>query len=150
MLGPAVAGAQVLDAYAGAGTLGLEACSRGADHVVLVEPHRQVRQILTENVARLQSSAEIWPLTAAAAFRRAQSESRRFDLVFLDPPYAANLWNANLEALVIKELLFPEAIVVCEHPGRQDAPTGPMPLTYQETRRFGDVALSLFLLPSLP
>ncbi len=88
-LQPWIAGAQCLDLFAGSGALGLEALSRGALRVVLVEQDTVVAAALRANVERLMASgAEIIAGDAVTYLRGA---ARPFDIVFLDPPYQSGL-----------------------------------------------------------
>ena len=92
-------GARVLDLFAGSGALGLEALSRGAREALLVERDAKPAESLRQTVARLHAEAEAQVVVAdALAFLRAPLHGR-FDLVFVDPPFAANLWPAVFAAL---------------------------------------------------
>ena len=92
-------GARVLDLFAGSGALGLESLSRGAREALLVERDANLTESLRQTVARLHAEAEARVVVAdALAFLRAPPHGR-FDLVFLDPPFAANLWPAVFAAL---------------------------------------------------
>jgi len=147
MLSPRLAGARVLDLFAGTGALGLEALSRGAAHAVFVDKARQALDALASNidaVAPTGERAQVLPLPAERALATLERGEQRFDLVFLDPPYAEKLLEPTLHSLVARGLLLPCALVVCEHHGREPAPVAPATLSLLETRRFGDVALSLF------
>jgi 16S rRNA (guanine(966)-N(2))-methyltransferase RsmD len=98
-LGQDLQGWRVLDAFAGSGALGFEAASRGASQVLLLESDRQLVASLRASQTRLgatqlrieQADALAWMRTAPAA---------SFDLVLLDPPYAADLFEAALAAAV--------------------------------------------------
>jgi pantetheine-phosphate adenylyltransferase len=138
-------GAAVLDLFAGTGALGLEALSRGAARVTFVEKARSALPVLEENRAAVAlGSSDVLAMPAARALERLQARGQRFDLVFLDPPYAQGLLEPMLEALVRLDLLLPRATIVCEHHGRDPAPAGPPSLEQGETRAFGDVALTFF------
>lgn len=92
-------GARVLDLFAGSGALGLEALSRGASEALLVERDPKLAESLRQTVARLHAGAEAQVVAAdAIAFLRAPLHGR-FDIVFADPPFAANLWPAAFAAL---------------------------------------------------
>ena len=93
-LAPVLPGARVLDLFAGSGALGLEALSRGAREALLLERDPKLAESLRQTVARLQAGDEAQVVAAdAAAFLRAPLHGR-FDIAFLDPPFAANLWPA--------------------------------------------------------
>lgn len=92
-----LSGARCLDLYAGTGALGLEAASRGAAEVVLIEHHPLLVQRLRAHVERLR--ADQATVIAADANAWLASASASFDLVFVDPPFSLNLWNQTLALL---------------------------------------------------
>ena len=103
MLGPAVAGARVLDLFAGTGAVGIEALSRGAARVVLVERDQAALRALRANLAALGASRAAARVLAGDVLRLLPTigaEEGPFDLVFIDPPYATTLAGRTLEALV--------------------------------------------------
>src|SRR5215475_13428526 len=95
-LGPRLAGARWLDLFAGAGGVGLEALSRGAAHVTFVEREARAMAALEANVKALGLEARTRRLRQDVdrALVRLAAEGARFDLVFLDPPYEADLVTA--------------------------------------------------------
>lgn len=99
-LGQSLDGVSVLDAFAGTGALGLEAASRGAQPVLLLERDAAVARHLREAVQRLGGGADIEVVVTDAIgwMRAAAAQGRRFDLVFLDPPFAAGLFEPALQA----------------------------------------------------
>lgn len=89
-LGGDLAGASCLDLFAGTGALGLEAASRGAATVWLVEKDRRAQAAIRATLERLDAAqVSLLPGDALAALDRARRERRRFDLVLLDPPFGA-------------------------------------------------------------
>lgn len=124
-LQPALAGARVLDLFAGSGALGLEAVSRGAASAVLVE--RDPAQVAGLRIAvdRLQAGAQVQVVQDdALRWLGAQERSARFELAFIDPPFAAGLWQDALQALAPR--LAPDAWVYLESPSGQvpEVPAG--------------------------
>ncbi len=91
-LAPVITGARCLDLYAGTGALGIEALSRGAGECVFVERDRELCRLLQDNLARLKVSTARVITDDAFAFLGAPAATP-FDLVFLDPPFDAGLWN---------------------------------------------------------
>lgn len=86
------AGKQVLDVCAGSGALGFEALSRGAAHCTFIEPHARQSMQLQHNLQKLHATnAQVIAKTAEAALPLLRQQ---FDLVFLDPPYSLDLWEA--------------------------------------------------------
>ena len=98
-LAPMLPGARALDLFAGSGALGLEALSRGAREAMLVERDARLAESLRQAVARLRAEGEARVVAAdALAFLRAPVHGR-FDIVFVDPPFAANLWPEAFASL---------------------------------------------------
>lgn len=89
-LAPTIAGVRALDLCAGTGALGIEALSRGAAAVQFVEPERAPVQALRDNLARLKAAGG--EVAAMDASHFLQGMARPFGLVFLDPPFALQLW----------------------------------------------------------
>lgn len=106
---------QVLDLFAGSGQLGLEAVSRGAAHAVLVDRDRAAADLIKRNAlkTRLAPDCDIY-CADHAEFLRTCRGRRRFDLVFLDPPYDAGLIPQSLRLLQNYRALSPQATVICE------------------------------------
>ena len=113
MLSDRAAARLVLDLFAGSGQLGLEALSRGAARCVFVDASRDAASVVRANAKKthLEDRAEIVVSDALSYLGRTNA---RFDLVFLDPPYAAGLLPAVLRTLHGQRLLLPAATVVVE------------------------------------
>jgi 16S rRNA (guanine966-N2)-methyltransferase len=94
-----LAGARVLDLFAGSGALGLEAVSRGAREAVLVEQDPRLAESLRSVVARLQAGDRVEVVRANALEWLRAPLHGRFDLLLLDPPFAAGLWDQVLASL---------------------------------------------------
>jgi 16S rRNA (guanine966-N2)-methyltransferase len=135
----------VLDLYAGSGALGLEAISRGAARATFVDHAAESVRCIAANARDLgvADRADViradLPQALAAALARLRGP---FDLVFIDPPYAAGAVEPVLAAL--PPLLAPGALVVVEH-DRRSAP-GPQigPLSLLDRRRYGDTEVSFY------
>ncbi|HEY0501952.1 MAG TPA: 16S rRNA (guanine(966)-N(2))-methyltransferase RsmD [Lysobacter sp.] len=97
---PVLPGARVLDLFAGSGALGLEALSRGAANAVLVERDPVLAQALRETAARLQGGEAATVVQADALAWLTAQPADAFDLAFVDPPFAAGLWNEALPRLL--------------------------------------------------
>jgi 16S rRNA (guanine966-N2)-methyltransferase len=96
-LAPVIAGAHCLDLFAGTGALGIEALSRGAAAVDFVEADAPLARLLRENLERLKQSAG--RVIHGDALRFLAETHARYDVVFLDPPFSAGLWDAAAQAL---------------------------------------------------
>jgi len=135
-------GARVLDLYAGSGALGLEALSRGAAEVVLVESGPKVLPVLRDNVATvgLPGARVVAGSVPTVVAGPAPAD---FDLVLLDPPYAVPVEEVLgvLGALAAGGWCAPDAVVVVERSSREEPWPWPTPFTGLRDRRYGEAVL---------
>lgn len=113
-LAPWVVDAQVLDAFAGTGALGFEALSRGSRHCDFVELNPQSSGELRRNVARLNASATVH--TRSFLQWLGEDCAQAYNLVLIDPPFAAELWQASIDHIHSHLPLVPEARIYIESP----------------------------------
>jgi 16S rRNA (guanine(966)-N(2))-methyltransferase RsmD len=145
VLGQQLSGERVLDLYAGAGGLGLEALSRGAGHATFVENAREVMPTLAGNVRDLGFASRSTTLLKPVERALPQlAGGRPFDLVFADPPYAQRALTMVLEGLDAHGLVAPGGTVVLEHDKRESLPERVGSLARTDERRFGDTAVSFY------
>ncbi|MEL7974419.1 16S rRNA (guanine(966)-N(2))-methyltransferase RsmD [Isoptericola sp. F-RaC21] len=143
-------GARVLDLYAGSGALGLEAASRGAAEVVLVDANRRAADVARRNVATLGLQREVRVVAdsaerfaAGAVPAPGASTARGFDVVFLDPPYdlAEDALTAVLAHLAAPGVLAADAVVVVERSTRSPEPAWPDGLAAFVRKDYGETAV---------
>ena len=164
ILAPRIAGARVLDAYAGTGALGIEALSRGAAWVTLIDDDRRAQTLIAENLARcgIENSYAIIRAKVARALDSLHNQPafEPFEIVLLDPPYAlrsANRSGANrsgasrtegddLEAVLTAagRVLAPTGVLVLERARRDPAPDTAGRLGHSRTVVSGDSALTFY------
>jgi 16S rRNA (guanine966-N2)-methyltransferase len=142
--GNPVAGARVLDLFAGTGALGLEALSRGAAEVTFVDDGTKALALIKANVAKMRAESETRVLRADAR-RLGPNPGAGFGLVFLDPPYGKGLGEAALTAARNGEWLLPEAMVVWEE---GTAPPVPEGFAMAAQRKYGDTIVTLLKAPA--
>ncbi|MGD0373757.1 MAG: 16S rRNA (guanine(966)-N(2))-methyltransferase RsmD [Streptosporangiaceae bacterium] len=137
-------GVRVADLYAGSGAVGLEALSRGAADVLLVEADRAAARVIRSNIetvrlpgARLQAGRVEWVLA------RGPADGGRRDFVFADPPYATTADEVThvLELLLGRGWLAPGALVVVERATRSGPPSWPRGYQQDRSRRYGEATL---------
>jgi 16S rRNA (guanine966-N2)-methyltransferase len=127
--------ARWLDLYAGSGAVGLEALSRGADEVVLVESNPRAAAVIRENIARVGLPGA--RLVAVSVERFLAGEARPFDVVFADPPYAVGV-DKTLYALNDVGWLAPDALIVVERATRSGELTWPEGYEAIKSRKYGE------------
>ena len=145
-LAPVIAGARCLDLFAGTGALGIEALSRGAASLQLVERDPRVAQALRGNLTRLRlDRAEVSAQDAQAFLQPSAGTPPHgtFDLVFLDPPFALDLWASTGRQLEQGGWLAPAAWIYVESP-RDAAPALPATWLPHRQGQAGEVAYALY------
>lgn len=149
MLGADLSGLKFLDLCAGSGQVGLEACSRGA-RTMLNEPDRrrclQIRRLLSRWEV---DGVEVRTTRAEMLIPRLHQEGRKFDTVYVDPPYRArrgheSLAGALLEQLGSANILRPGAQVLVQHQADLTLPAQAGALHQRDVRLYGNTALSIY------
>jgi 16S rRNA (guanine966-N2)-methyltransferase len=135
-------GARVVDLYAGSGALGLEAASRGAATVLLVESEKAAAKVAQQNAGALGiPGITVRHTTVQKALASAPAQPQT--LVFLDPPYelSEEALAADLADLADQQWLDPEALVVVERSSRSPEPAWPEALELEGERRYGETKI---------
>jgi 16S rRNA (guanine966-N2)-methyltransferase len=141
ILGP-IDGLRVLDLFAGSGALGIEAVSRGAGEVTLVDSSREAAEAIRRNLATLGMAGELRHQKVSVFLEQASAERREYDLVFLDPPYRdAPRLGPELSSPLLG-VLARGARVVTESAGR--APLVLEQLGTADERRYGDTLIRIY------
>ncbi|MEN8175747.1 MAG: 16S rRNA (guanine(966)-N(2))-methyltransferase RsmD [Pseudomonadota bacterium] len=140
-----IPGSVCLDLFAGSGAIGLEAASRGARSVVMVDAAAPVVRQLRKHVASLEVGEQVEVVQSdALKFLRGRINPRPFDVVFLDPPFDADILGSVIDGLMRPGWLASPAWVYVERPAHRELP--PLPETWTEHRAgvAGDAAFHLF------
>jgi 16S rRNA (guanine(966)-N(2))-methyltransferase RsmD len=138
-------GARFADLYAGSGAVGLEALSRGAAAVLLVEADPKAARIIRQNIALLGVGRDAHVVTGkvATVLEAGPPDGQPYDIVFADPPYAVpdDELTAVLAALVSGGWLAADAVVAIERATRSGAPGWVPEVTAERSRRYGESTL---------
>jgi 16S rRNA (guanine966-N2)-methyltransferase len=138
----ALAGLRFLDLYAGSGAVGLEAWSRGAGVVTLVEQDRRTSRLISTNAETLGfHRAHVVATSVSGAL--ACTPAAPYDVAFLDPPYALaeERLSADLASLAAHEWLVPGAMVVVERGSRSPEPVWPAGFDAGRQKKYGETVL---------
>ncbi|MDQ0350490.1 16S rRNA (guanine966-N2)-methyltransferase [Alkalibacillus filiformis] len=123
-IGPYFDGGSALDLFAGSGNLGIEAISRGMSSVVFVDHQYPAIQTVKDNVKKLKISdqCEIFRNDAIRAVKAAGKHGKKFDYIFLDPPYRKVSFDKIFNQLIKADVLVEGAMVICEHDPNDELP----------------------------
>lgn len=140
MIGDKLEGAEVLDAFAGTGSLGLEALSHGARHASFIERDRRALAALRENIDMLdvKNTTDIFNIPVNVFIEK--QISKGYDFIFVDPPYDDFQLSTVLKIL---GLLKPNGLMILSYPGR-----GEVPITNEfvvvDNRSYGNAGLAFY------
>jgi 16S rRNA (guanine(966)-N(2))-methyltransferase RsmD len=140
-----IEGLSFLELFAGSGAVGLEAISRGIKDLTLVEYNRDCLLALKKNIESLKlTSCSIYPKEADKAIKALYNNARKFDIIFMDPPYYKNLAKKTLQTLVAYDILTPNGFVIVQHFKKENLPEGLGVLTLFKQHKYGDTLLSFY------
>ncbi len=135
-----IEGRRVLDLFADTGQLGIEALSRGAESCVFIDESREAVRIVKENLKACGLSGTVLQTDALDYLRREE----KFDLIFLDPPYDAGLYEPALTAINSVDKLSDGGIIICET--RREIPLPELTAPYRKGKeyRYGKVKICVY------
>jgi len=138
-----IEGRRVLDLFAGTGQLGIEALSRGAASCVFVDHRPDAVKLIRENL-KITDLTDRGRVISGDAMEYLQSLREKFDLILLDPPYAAGLLEPALTHIARYDLLNPGGILVAEAPTEKTLPALAAPYGISHTYRYGRIGLTVY------
>jgi len=135
-----------LDLYAGTGSIGIEALSRGAKKAFFVDAEKQAVQVIKENLflTNFIEQAEIYQQNVSKATLLLGKKNQQFDLIFLDPPYYQGLEEQTLKAIEHNNLLQEQGLVIVEHLHKNSLPSTVENLCLMRSEKYGDTSLSFY------
>ena len=146
-VGPGLEGLTFLDLFAGSGSIGIEALSRGAEAVVFIEPNSEANRIILQNLEKCKITTDRWDLLKYTALKALKTLHKlNFDLVYLDPPFSDGLYEPTLLGLSSSGILRQDTLVVVEHFHKTVLHKNYDRLKFYKNRRLGDSCLSFFRL----
>ncbi|MFO7985227.1 MAG: 16S rRNA (guanine(966)-N(2))-methyltransferase RsmD [Desulfatiglandaceae bacterium] len=148
IMGQNLTGLTVLDLFSGTGSLGLEALSRGAEFAAFIDHTQEAIELINKNLTRCgyRHSAEILKRDLKQGIPQGQSiSSKRFDLVFLDPPYKCDGIPFVLKHPSIAEILAPGVRVVAETAREAVLPEHLPGLRCIDIRSYGDTRITIYM-----
>ena len=140
-----IPGARILDLFSGSGGLGLEAASRGAEHVLCNDVDRRTAALIRRNAekVRLADRVEVWQEDWQDALRRMKTMGLRFGLAFIDAPYFEGSGEKSIGELFSAGLIEPGGLVVWEHDASVTLPRLGDGVEVRWERTYGDVTVTM-------
>ncbi len=146
-----IEGLSFLEIFAGSGAVGFEALSRGVKELILVENNRNCLRAINKNIESLKERAcELYEQEADEAIRTLGKENKKFDLIFLDPPYYKDihknesLAKKTLQTLEAYDILSPYGIIAVQHFKKENLPKESGNLALIKQAKYADTLLSFY------
>lgn len=137
----------VLDVFAGTGAMGIEALSRGAKEAIFIDNSAASVEVIKKNLGICglsATSAKILKKDALGALRMLSGCNARFDVIFIDPPYASSIIEDVLKAIADGGLLSADGVIVAETSKRAKIGVAPSGLECVDERKYGDTLVYFF------
>lgn len=143
-LADSVVSARVLDLFAGTGSFGLEALSRGAQEATFVDLSTKAVAVLQKNIAKINVAADVYRMRETLFVKKAANEKLSFSLIFCDPPYRYNEFDRLAAMISEGEIILRGGMLVYESSARQRTPkvSG---FTVEKEKILGDTKVTFFL-----
>lgn len=146
MIGPYFDGGIALDLFAGSGSLGIEAISRGIEKVIFVDRDSKAIQTIYDNIntCQLEDQTEVFRNDADRALNALIKREICFDFIFLDPPYKLQQLTRLMQKITDNKLLHSESMIVCEHSHEVVLPSCLGDLRLVKHEKYGIISISIF------
>jgi 16S rRNA (guanine966-N2)-methyltransferase len=146
MLAYMIRGSEVLDLFAGTGSLGIEALSWGAARAVFIDKNAECCAAIKKNLENtgFAGHAEVYPIDFAEGIKRLSLEGRKFDLVLLDPPYNKNFIQESLNLLEKNDIIKTGGVIAAEHGKSDSLPERLGRLKVVDSRKYGDTMIAIY------
>jgi len=146
IISPVIEGSNVLDVFAGTGSLGIEALSRGAVSAVFFDKSAQCCSIIRDNLehTKLSDKASVYTIDYAAGIEKMFREGRKFDIIIMDPPYNKNFIQEALKLLTKNDIMVSDGIIIAEHSIQDDLPETFGSLKTVDSRKYGDTMITIY------
>ena len=146
MINSYIMDSDILDLFAGTGSLGIECLSRGANQCIFVDNSKESINIVKSNIkkARVENESIVLNLDFKSAINSLSSKNKQFDVIFMDPPYYKNMFSDALSAVDNNNLLKEDGIIVVEHDTVDKFPDNMGRLYKSREKKYGNTTLTFY------
>ena len=141
-----IQGSKVIDVFAGTGSLGLEAASRGAEKCYLVDKNNTTYKYLQQNIINLgfEDICKSFNMDSYEAIRSFSGKMEKFDLIFIDPPYLKNMIPPAVEGIYSGKLLNKDGLIVTKIDSKEELYKGYKEITLFDNRKYGNTTICFY------
>ena len=148
MINSYIMDSEILDLFAGTGSLGIECLSRGANQCIFVDNSKESINIVKSNIkkARVENESIVLNLDFKSAINSLSLKNKQFDVIFMDPPYYKNMFSDALLSVDENELLKEDGIIVVEHDTVDKFPDNMGRLYKSREKKYGNTTITFYKL----
>lgn len=136
-----VANSKVLDLFSGTGAVSLEFMSRGASEVISVDNNRNSVKLINQNFKKANLTTKLLEMDYMQALKKLNSENRKFDIIFLDPPFMTDYADKAIHFIAENNILQEEGIIIYEH-NEKETFSLPENLVLTDEKKYGTIKVS--------
>ncbi len=146
MINSYIMDSDILDLFAGTGSLGIECLSRGANKCVFVDSSKESINIVKSNIkkARVENESTVLNIDFKGAIKSLSLKNQQFDVIFMDPPYYKNMFSDALNAVDSNNLLKEDGIIVVEHDTADEFPEEIGRLYKTKDKKMGNTTMTFY------
>jgi 16S rRNA (guanine966-N2)-methyltransferase len=148
ILGDSVIDSAFLDLFGGTGGIGIEALSRGAEHVVFIDTDIKSIKVLKGNLEHLNiiDNVEVLNTDYSTGISKLYNNNKKFDIIFIDPPYSVGLAQNALVEIDKHPILAQSVLIIVEHDSKDEMPSSQGKLYMYRSKQYGNTTLSFYAL----
>lgn len=146
IINPYIMDSEILDLFAGTGSLGIECLSRGANKCVFIDNSKESINIVKSNIkkARVENESIVMNLDFKSAIKSLALKNQRFDVIFMDPPYYKNMFNDALSEIDNNNILKEDGIIIVEHDTKDKFPDDIGRLYKSREKKYGNTTITFY------
>jgi 16S rRNA (guanine(966)-N(2))-methyltransferase RsmD len=140
--------ADVLDLFAGSGALGIESLSRGAKFTTFIDNNKESIAVIKSNLLHtgLEQQSEVYQTDFETGLKKLKEANRKYNIIFLDPPYGKGLEFKAIEEITKHKLLKTDGVIILENEQKDDLPQEIAAMVKTDTRNYGRTSISFYKL----
>ena len=139
-----IEGKRILDLFAGTGNFGIESLSRGAEEVVFIDSDGKCVKLIKNNLTSLGLTGTVYSITMKKGLKKLEKRDKKFSLIFVDPPFSANLCEETIKELDMLNILSAEGQIVARHHRKTVVPEKVGRFVLNRREKYGESIVSFY------
>ena len=145
-----IEGKRVLDLFAGTGSFGIESLSRGAKEAVFIDSDKECVKLIEKNLTSLGLTGAVYSITMKRGLKKLGERDRKFDLIFVDPPFSENLCNETIKEVDMFDILGTKGQIIARYHRKTEVPEKVGRLILNRKEKYGESICSFYSRSGFP